>query len=368
MTDAKGIIFAYNVSPDLGELVKKRTASSIPFAGRYRLIDFALSSMMNAGIFDVGVIMQRDYQSLLDHLGSGKVWDMDRKTGGLRLLPPFGLPEYHRGNYSGTIEAMNAVFTYLEEIRQNNVVLMLGSLCANIDLTEALAQHTASDADITAICSDRELPSQHYKYVADRDGVVKEAKFSGSAEGLTSLECYIVKTPVLLDIVRKAAEKNQYQFHKEAIRDFLLDGGKMQVYVHRGYVSFVRTIGEYFQANMDLMVPANRWSLFPKERPVKTKNNEGVSTFYGEDARVSNCLLADSCRIEGTVENCVICPGVRIEKGAKVKDCILMRGCTVGKNTQLRYVIADKFAQFSDEEVLAGSSRLPIVVPKESKI
>ena len=368
MTDAKGIIFAYNASPDLGELVKMRTASSLPFAGRYRLIDFSLSSMMNAGIFDVGVIMQRDYQSLPDHLGSGKVWDMDRKTGGLRLLPPFGLPEYHRGNYSGTIEAMNAVYTYMEEIRQKNVVLMLGSLCANIDLTEALAQHTASGADITAICSERELPSQHYKYVTGGDGFVTEAKFSGSAEGLTSLECYIVKTPVLLEILRKATEKNQFQFHKQAIRDFLLDGGKMGVYLYKGYASFVRTIAEYFQANMDLMVPANRWSLFPKERPVKTKNNEGVSTFYGEEAKVTNCLLADSCRIEGTVENCVIFPGVHVEKGAKLRDCIIMRGCTVGKNAELRYVIADKSVKVSDGEVLSGSSRLPIVVPKGAKI
>ena len=368
MTDAKGIIFAYNASPDLGELVKQRTASSMPFAGRYRLIDFSLSSMMNAGIFDVGVIMQRDYQSLLDHLGSGKVWDMDRKTGGLRLLPPFGLPEYHRGNYSGTIEAMNAVFTYLEEIRQKNVVLMLGSLCANIDLTEALAQHNASGADITAICTERELPSQHYKYVTGEDGFVTEAKFSGSAEGVTALECYIVKTPVLLDILRRATEKNQYKCHKEAIRDFLIDGGRMGVYLYKGYVSFVRTIAEYFQANMDLMVPANRWSLFPKERPVKTKNNEGVSTFYGEDAKVTNCLLADSCRIEGTVENCVIFPGVHIEKGAKLSDCIIMRGCTVGKNAELRYVIADKSVKVSDGEILSGSSRLPIVVPKGAKI
>ena len=142
----------------------------------------------------------------------------------------------------------------------------------------------------------------------------------------------------------------------------------MGVYLYKGYVSFVRTIAEYFQANMDLMVPANRWSLFPKERPVKTKNNEGVSTFYGEDAKVTNCLLADSCRIEGTVENCVIFPGVHIEKGAKLSDCIIMRGCTVGKNAELRYVIADKSVKVSDGEILSGSSRLPIVVPKGAKI
>lgn len=368
MTDAKGIIFAYNVSPDLGELVKHRTASSLPFAGRYRLIDFSLSSMMNAGIYDVGVIMQRDYQSLLDHLGSGKVWDMDRKSGGLRLLPPFGLPEYHRGNYSGTIEALSAVFTYLEEIRQKNVVLMLGSLCANIDLTEALERHNASGADITALCSDREVPSQHYKYVTDKEGFVTEARYSGSAEGLTSLECYIIRKPVLLDMVRSAMEKNQFRFHKEAIRDFLGNGGKMGTYVYKGYVSFVRTVEEYFNANMDLLIPENRKSLFPKDRPVKTKNNEGVSTFYGENAVARDSLIADSCWIDGRVENCVIFPGVRVEEGARLTNCIIMRGGTIGRSVELRNVITDKNVRVEDGEVLTGSNRLPIVVPKGTKI
>ena len=117
MSDFHGIIFAYGSVNELGELVKTRTAASLPFCGRYRLIDFALSSMMNAGIHDVGVIMQRDYQSLLDHIGSGKDWDMGRRIGGLRMLPPFGLPEYHRGDYTGTIEALNAVSTYVRELR-----------------------------------------------------------------------------------------------------------------------------------------------------------------------------------------------------------------------------------------------------------
>ena len=116
MKDFHGIIFAYNTFPELRELVKSRTAASLPFCGRYRLIDFPLSSMRNAGILDVGVIVQRDYQSLLDHIGSGKPWDMSRRDNGLRMLPPFGLPEYHKGNYTGTMEALNAVSTYIKDI------------------------------------------------------------------------------------------------------------------------------------------------------------------------------------------------------------------------------------------------------------
>ena len=154
MKDFHGIIFAYNTFPELRELVKSRTAASLPFCGRYRLIDFPLSSMRNAGILDVGVIVQRDYQSLLDHIGSGKPWDMSRRDNGLRMLPPFGLPEYHKGNYTGTMEALNAVSTYIKDIKSKYVVLMLGNLYANIDLTVPMKQHKRSGAEITAICAD----------------------------------------------------------------------------------------------------------------------------------------------------------------------------------------------------------------------
>ena len=133
MRNYHGIIFAYQTTPELRELVSARSAASLPFCGRYRLIDFPLSSMRNAGILDCGVIMQRNYQSLLDHIGSGKAWDMSRRSGGLRMLPPFGLPEYHTGNYIGTIEALNAVSTYVRDIPQKHVVLMLGSMVANIN-------------------------------------------------------------------------------------------------------------------------------------------------------------------------------------------------------------------------------------------
>ena len=129
MKNFHGIIFAYSAAPELRELVTHRTAASMPIFGRYRVIDFALSSLMNAGIHDVGVIMQRDYQSLMDHVRSGKSWDMSRKDGGIRLLPPFGMPGYHSGNYFGTMEALNGVGDYIRDIPQKTVVLLLGSMC-----------------------------------------------------------------------------------------------------------------------------------------------------------------------------------------------------------------------------------------------
>jgi len=370
MLDFHGIIFAYRTTPALGELVSKRTAASLPFCGRYRLIDFALSSLMNAGIRDVGIILQRDYQSLLDHIGSGKVWDMSRKSGGLRILPPFGLPEYHTGNYSGTMEALIAVDEYIRDIPQKHVVLMLGDLAANIDLAPVLEQHVRSGVPITAICSDQLPNGPHHRYLPGADGLVDGALFyrDGDAEGVPSLEAYIVDKDLLVEMIDGSDARNLHRFHKDAIAYYLENGGKMGCYVHKGYAQVVRSVEAYNRCNMDMLDPAKRRQLFPAERPVRTKTHEGVSTYYGVNAVSRNSLVADNCIIEGEIENCIVFSGVRIGEGARLKNCILMRGTEVGAHARLNHVIADKECAFSVGTELTGSEKLPVVVPKGMKI
>lgn len=370
MRNYHGIIFAYQNSPQLRELTAARTAASLPFCGRYRLIDFPLSSLRNAGILDVGVIMQRDYQSLLDHIGSGKAWDMSRKTGGLRMLPPFGLPEYHTGNYVGTIEALNAVATYIRDIPQEHVILLLGNMAANIDLDAVIRQYEAGNADMIAICSDHTPMGVHHRYIVGSDGYVQRLALNrpGDGEGVASLEGYIVRKDRLLQMMDRCSAMNLYAFHKDAVNLFLSAGGRMAVYTHHGYANAIRTVEEYYQANRDMLEPQNRRDLFPADRPVRTKNHEGVSTYYGENAVSRRSLVADNCIVEGRIENCILFSGARIAKGAELRDCIIMRGCTVGEGAKLSYVIADKDTSFSDGTVLTGNPKLPTVVPKYAKI
>lgn len=365
-----GIIFAYSSSPDLGALANARTAASLPFCGRYRLIDFALSSLRNADILDVGVIMQRDYQSLLDHIGSGKAWDMSRKTGGLRMLPPFGLPDYHRGNYTGTIEAINAVAAYIKDIKQSHIVLMLGNLAANIDISAAIEKYNESGADLMAICADHDPVGMHHRYVVDENGYVERVLFDrvGSGEGLPSLEGFIVRKETLIKLMDECKARNLYRFHKDAVALYLEEGGRMSTYVHTGYASAIRTVQAYYDASMDMLIAENRKQLFPVDRPVRTRNIEEVSTYYAEGAVSKNSLVADDCIIEGSIENCIVFSGVRIAKGAKLENCIIMRGCEIGSNTQMKYVVADKKAVFAPDTVLAGSPTLPYVVPKGTVI
>ena len=369
MLDFHGIVFTYYATPELGELVSKRTAASLPFCGRYRLIDFALSSMSNAGIRDVGVILQRDYQSLLDHIGSGKAWDMSRKNGGLRILPPFGLPEYHTGNYSGTMEALNAVSEYIRDIPQKHIVLMLGDMCANIDLRPVMEQHLRSGAPITAIVTDQENEDTHHRYVLGDNGFVREILCDRQGgEGYASLEAYIIEKSTLLELMDECDARNRHQFHRDAMTEYLSRGGEMDLYVHTGYARIVRSVRAYDQANRDMLDAEKRHELFPVERPVRTRAHEGVSTYYGVNARSVNSLVADNCIIEGELDHCIVFSGVRVREGAKLENCIIMRGCTIEKNARLCNVIADKDCYFSENTMLIGSAKLPTVIPKGKEL
>ena len=371
MRDYHGIIFAYHDEPALRDLTANRTAASLPFCSRYRLIDFALSSLRNAGILDVGVIMQRDYQSLLDHIGSSKAWDMSRKSGGLRMLPPFGLPQYHTGNYNGTMEALNAVSTYIRRIPQKHVVLLLGNMAANIDLDAVIRQHEKAGTDATAICSEGGPETSHNRYILGEDGLVKYIDLfrTGNWVGIPSLEGYVFNKYKLLELMDICQARGLYRFHQDAMTYFLYEnGGKMDVYIHHGYARIIRSVDEYYEASRDALTPAVRRQLFPADRPVRTKIHEHVSTYYGEQAASRNSLVGDNCIIEGEIEDCIIFSGCKVGPSAKLRGCILMRNCEVEAKARLNFVIADKNAHFSANSVLVGSPKLPTVVPKDAKI
>ena len=370
MSGYQGVIFAYKSYPELRELVNRRTAASLPILGRYRLIDFSLSSLRNAGIVDVGVIMQRDYQSLLDHVGSGKYWDMSKREGGLRLLPPFGLPSYHQGDYNGTIEALNAVSSYIKDSSKDYVVLMLGNLCANINLKDVCRMHEHSDAEITAICANYTPDVIHHRYVVGDDGYVMRVLFDreGGGEGIPSLECYVINKDTLLKMMDRCRAEDKHRFHQDAISMFLREGGRMQTYIHRTYARIIKDVEGYYAVNMDMLSPDNRAALFPANRPVRTKNAEGVSTFYAPGSSAKNCLVADNCQIEGCIENSILFPGVKVEKDAIVRNCIVMKDTCIGAGCELNYVITDKNVTLSPSLMLTGSPKLPVVVPKEANL
>ena len=369
MKGLHGIIFSYEKHNGLGELTAGRTPSSVPFAGRYRIVDFILSSMVNAGITDVGVVLHGNYQSLLDHLGSGKDWDLSRKHGGLRLLPPF---EQTRGldGARGKMEALAGVRSYLADIRQSHVVLADSDLIINIPIQDVYQAHLSSGADITAVCTssvDSEGDVTFFRL--DKSGRVKDTLFplrdrSGCHR---SLEIYILSKELLLELVDECMSHDQVSF-RGAVLQAKADSLKIQSYVWDGYAAQIRSLNEYYSRSLELLDPSIRRELFPAARPVHTKERNDASTYVDPAGTCCNCLVADGCTIEGTVENSIVFHGVSVAKGAEVKNCILMQDVTVSRDAVLHHVIADKAVEILDARTLMGHDHYPMVIAKGSKV
>ena len=367
-----GVIYAFLAQPELNELVAQRTAASLPIGCRYRLIDFAMSSLMNARAGGAGVIMQRDYQSLLDHLGSGKDWDMSRRRGGLRLLPPFGLAGTS-GQYQGCMDALANVYNYIADIPETDIALMRGDLLANLDLSAAMETHRTLGTDVTAICTAAPAEALRHRFELDENGLAENILRNvrpGTAgiAGIAPLEAYIVKKSTLLELIQWCAERRKVHFHRDAMTHYLSSGNKVGVFMHEGFALPITNTRDYYAANMALFDSAVRRDLFPAARPVRSKSHEEVSTYYGEDSSVRGSLVADGCIIEGELRNCVVFSGARVARGASLEGCILMRGCSIEKNVIMRNCIADKYVSVSENSTLSGSAALPIIIPKGSKI
>ena len=369
MNDLHGILFAYHSDSNLGELTRPRNTCSLPFGGRYRLIDFMLSSYVNAGISDVGLIVHESYQSLLDHVGSGKDWDLSRKHGGLRILPPFSYAEKGGGEYRGDMAALAGVANYLQNIRQEYVIMGWGDMVVNLPVAEVFQQHLDSGADITILCTQelKGAPRNTVYITQGPDGLVSDLSINPAhaANALESLETYIISKKLLLDMVDYCAAHNIHNFSRGVLLP-RLSTLKVLPYLHRGYVARFQSVADYFQHSMDLLDPAVRADLFDPDRPIRTKDQSNPSTYYGPDAKSVHSLVADGCFIEGEVENSILSRGVIVEAGAKVSNSVLMQGTIIRAGASLSYTITDKNVQVNQDRMLMGHSTYPLAISKDS--
>ena len=371
MNDLHGILFAYRSDANLGELTRPRNTCSLPFGGRYRLIDFMLSNCVNAGITDVGVVVHQSYQSLLDHLGSGKDWDLSRKHGGLRILPPFSYTEQGHGEYRGSMEALAGVYDYLEDIRQDYVLLAWGDTAINLPVSEVFEQHLSSGADITVVCTPTLKGAPRFsEYVeVSEEGRITDLSIHPTAadKALESLEIYVLSKRLLMDMVDYCAAHDVSNFSRGVLQP-RMKSLKMMPYVHKGYVGRFQSVSDYFQRSRELLDPAVRADLFNPARPIRTKDQSNPSTYYGPESKSVSSLVADGCQIEGEVENSILFRGVVVEKGAKVSDSVLMQGTVVKAGASLSYVIADKDVVVNDGRMLMGHLTYPLAIAKGSVV
>lgn len=365
MSTVYGFIFADKSMSSLGELVRHRTSASLPYACRYRLIDFALSAMQNAGIRDVGVIMSENYQSLLDHLGSGKVWDMSRKSGGMRLLPPFDGMNSPRGENVDVMERLLNLETFISELNTDYFLLTNGNLIANFDCDALFKAHLDSGASVTLVMNERMGSREYFPFPIDEDGYVgsSRGKLAENSK-LHFLNTAIMSKSTLLQMIKLCAIIGNSGSFNYGIQRLIDDGCSVKVFMHEGYAETIDSVQNFFDANMILLNSNVRRDLFTADRPVHTKLGLDLSTYYSEEARCRNSLVADGCMIEGEVVNSIIFRRVVVKKGAVIKNSIIMQDTVVSEGSDLSYVISDKDVSIGAGVHLAGSPRLPIVLPK----
>lgn len=366
-----GLIFASINDTAVIDLTKLRTMGSIPFGGRYRLIDFPLSNMVNSGISEVGVITKSNYGSLMDHLGSGREWDLTRKKGGLHLLPPFS--HVGGGVYQGRMEALNNVWEFLEHTKSEYVVLSNCDVVTTIDFSKAIAQHAETNADITIIYAKGLYSKDKNKFsnilAVDDDKNVKEVLITPQISGECNicLDMFIMKTDFLKKIVQESASKSQHSLVRDVLQarkdEFVIKG-----YEHKNYFTKIDSLEAYFKSNLALLKTDARNSLFNENAPIYTKVGDNAPVKYGLESSVKNSSIADGCVIEGTVENCVLFRGVKVGKGSVIKNCVIMQGTIIGEKCNIESIVADKNVEISDEKVLTGSEEYPLYLGKNAKI
>ena len=371
MGNVLGLVFANMHDTTLGDMTKNRTMGSVMFGGRYRLIDFPLSNMVNSGISEVGVITKSIYQSLLDHLGSAREWDLARKKGGLYILPPFGNVESTL--YRGRIEALYGAMSFIKHSRAKYVILSDCDVVTNIDYKPIVAAHIESGADITAVAhtgvysSDDIKTSTVFNVDADKNvtSVLINPDISGTCT--TSLNVFVMSMDFLIETVNDAMARGNVSFERNILQEKCREL-KIKIYEYDNYFSKLNSPESYFKSNMALLEPENARKLFVPKRSIYTKVSDNAPVKYDLDSKVSNSLIADGCIIEGEVENSVLFRGVKVGKGAKVKNCILMQGTVVGDNAELNYLITDKNVSICENHILTSSPQYPMYVGKGASV
>ncbi len=364
-----GIIFANIYDSSLGGLTNKRTMASLPYAGRYRQVDFSLSNMTNSGIRHIGIITKHNYQSLMNHIGSGQEWDLELMEGGLEYLTPYATGD--DAQYRGKLDALNSAMRFLEISKEDYVVLVdSGVLCA-IDFRKVLQSHIDSGADITVVVKDGISNGKKQFDLAlrqDENGEVTDVACDYCAdESYTAgMGIFVVSRELLMRETAKAVAHSRYHFERGFLmHGFAEENYKINAYHFDGVALYNESTQEFFDNSMALLDPTVRKGLFGNpDMTIYTKVRDEVPSSYGEEAEIDDCIVADGCQLEGKAERCILFRGVKLGKGAHVQDSIIMQDTVIGDGAKLRYVILDKDVTVQAGTEFCGTKHHPNVVKR----
>ena len=375
-SSAAGIIFSSLNQNTLSRLTSDRTVAAIPFACRYRLVDFALSNLVNENIFNINIVANYNYRSLLEHLGSGKDYDLARREGGINFVSPFLTANNPDGKmYSTHMEALKSMkVEYIDELKEDYVVLMDCDHVLNIDIKDVIKTHEKTGANVTIVTNevDASYTSKHPRMmVSSVAGKVTQIALNDAYDERhpeLSLGIFVMKTNYLRILIEEAEAYNLNSLTQLLLKN--CKSSNYRTYKYNGFFASVSSFLDYYKYSMELVNDENaRASLLEKrEAPIFTRVHNSAPTAHTKTAKVSNSMIADECVIEGTVINSVVFRGVKIEKGAVVKNSVLFHGTTVCKNASLNCIVTDKDVVVSQGVTLSGNENMPFYIQKGRKV
>lgn len=375
-TKAMGILFPNSFDTLVSKMVELRLMASLPFASRYRLVDFLLSSMSNCDIDNIAILPHKNYLSLMDHIGTAREWDLARKNGGVTIFPPFAVHNTQVAN--GRVGQLANILGHLKAQKEKYVVMCDCNMAVNFDFNDMIKKHIASGADVSIAYTQQAIP-QHFLqsdavekdlyYSFDiEDGRIKEINVNPTSEDVQnlSMNIFVIERELLINLVTDAFHHGISHFTRDILwakKDEL----NLRAYKFEGYCARIYNINSYFEQNMKLLDAENLKALFGGQ-PIYTKVRDDNPTRYMKGACAKNVMVADGCVIEGEVENCILFRGVKIGKGAKVKNCILMQDTEIGDNVNIEYLITDKNVKISADNEMKGTDTFPVYIAKNRTV
>jgi glucose-1-phosphate adenylyltransferase len=363
-----GVINLIHEPDELDILTTGRCLASVPFGARFRLIDFTLSSMVNSGMNKVAVFAHTKYRSLMDHLGSGRHWDLDNRQSGLFLLPP--IAEDMSDLKKGDLYHFFMHRDFFLRSQGEYVMITRSHMVCNIDFTKALKQHIVSQADITMVYKQQaNIRGKARKIALDESGRVTAIQdhYGRLQSDMVSMEMYLMRKDALLDLVETSLAQGRDHLVRQTIMS-QIDKLKIYGYRYEGFLGVINTIDSYYDNSMKLLQPEVWRNLFFNPGPVFTKVKDEPPARYLEGSDTSHSIIANGCVIEGTVQNSILFRGVKIGKGAQVKNSIVMQNGLIQEGSQLNYVILDKEVCIEREQDIRGVINAPYLAMKRKII